>query len=250
MKYRHLFNILLLVAVAIFSSCAWDDHATVTINLQRNDLAHYKPEVKNEISIIDKIIAFITMSRDAEAKWNSDHTSATSSLSLTISADDMETIVAQIPGTATSYTVKVPSGTRRNFKIVNNTTLNAVPVNWMGVTTEDLSPGASVEIPINMFPMTKVSASPATMATLNVSWIYTAAGSPWPVSVTSINQVKIYRSEKSEGPYVFLKTVTFSSSTTIDSGLISGKVYYYKISIMSTYGEGEKTDSAFATAPF
>jgi hypothetical protein len=244
MKNRFMFGIF-IVTLMIFSSCANDDQATVTINLIRNDMAFNNKEIKKEYSIIDKFISFIFMTSDVHAKWSADHTAAFSTLSLKITGDDMSDITAQLPEGAASYTFQVPAGANRKFILINTTTQNSVPKNWGGSVIVNLAPGDSVNLIINMIPMTVItSLAPSTGGNMSVSWDI-AASSSWPASVIS---ARIYRSDKPEGPYFILQTVAFTSSPYPHSGLTPGKTYYYKVSIISTYGEGVLSDYAFATA--
>lgn len=243
MKKRR-FSYILLSSLIFFASCAWEDQATVTINLNRNDLAFYGQPVQKEFSLIDKFLSFLFMSREANAfYWDATHTS----LSLTVSGSDMDTITAQIPGGATSYTVAVPSGSGRTFRILNTNGQYNVPVNWGGSVVVDLSPGSSVNISVTIAPMTRFASISAATGSLFLGWPNTALLGSFPASMTSVNQLKIYRSDSAEGPFYHLKTVAFSSGSTSDTGLLSLKKYYYRASIMTTYGEGELSDAQSGT---
>ncbi len=233
--YKYIPFTLSLALIILFASCASDNTTTVTFDLIRHDISMNK-KVMPADSIVDRFL--MLFSGKAWAKgWTSDYTTFT----ITISAADMTSITANIPNGATSYTIQVPSGSQRNFRLVTggSTGFN-VPKNWGGGANKDLAPGDDVKLTIRMLPLSKITVTQGGTGTLNLSWEGSSSiNFAYPGLATGFN---IYRAGSLDGPYQLIQS-NLSGSTTSDNGLQTGKRYYYKVSVITTYGEGIMCDA-------
>lgn len=224
---------MFVLAFFVFVSCATDDHANVSLRLSGDLSAYNSSNNKINYSMVDRFLMFF--SKPAFATWYD----VRNGLTLTVSGDAMETITVAIPDGATSYSIRVQSGTNRKFVVRSTDAVNsgAVPHPWGGSATVDLSPGADVDLTLKMLPM-------STMA-------YASADGPiyfgWDASGYTQNYMgsataRIYRATAQEGPYTLLQEISFSTGSGSDSDIVSGKTYYYKVAILTIYGEGEMSD--------
>jgi hypothetical protein len=228
--------IISFLTAGIFNSGCYlsDDETRVTIRLQRNDLGmnYYIPEKR----MIDRVLEFFSTPSYAFFGWNS----VIGDLTLKVRSSSFNEIIFEIPSDATSYTVVVPAVSNVTFEITSLITegeTGDVPQNWGGHTTVSLSPGEQ-EISISMIPMTKITfVSGSTHLTVN--WIIDNI----PAYVTSYN---VYRSDTEAGPYGY-KGLSGTSSFD-DFDVDYGRTYYYRVSTVSTYGEGVMSDPVSGTS--
>jgi hypothetical protein len=222
-SYKYIPLTLSLVLVILFGSCANENTTTVTLNFDTSHIS-FNNKVK-ELPLIDKFLCFFSGTAYAVTGWNG----VTTKITLSIIGQDMDTITADIPfiysgASTTSYTVTVPSGSKRNFTIVTTALEGDVPKNWGGQTVVDLAPGDDVKLTINMIPMTLV-------------YLYTTSDMNfYSVSYTGGQGYNIYWSATRNGNYSLLTTATpITASWKANANPPGG---YYKISVFGTTGEG------------
>lgn len=237
MKKRKISGIIagiILMAVTvtfIYTGCYQDtNEARVTINLVRNDLT-----AKNEVRkkhMIDRILEFFSTRAEAGG-WPSGHTG---DLNLIVSSKSVKSNTFIIPAGSAKYNISIPAETDVTFRITHEAT-NAgwgTNDNWGGGTTVDVGPGEQ-NITITMKPMVFIESVTVSGASwgLIIQWYNSSIDS----RVTSYN---IYRSTDIDGPYTYLKNST--SYSTLDSTVVAGVRYYYRVSTNGTLGEGIMCD--------
>jgi len=227
--------IISFLTAGIFNSGCYlsDDETRVTIRLQRNDLGmnNYIPEKR----IIDRVLEFFSTRAEAVTGWNS----VIGDLTLKIRSSSFDEMIFEIPPDATSYTVIVPAVSNVTFEItsfINEGEPGDVPQNWGGHTTVSLSPGEQ-GITINMIPMTMITFVSGSTH-LTVEWITEKI----PSYVTSY---KVYRADTEAGTYVYKGSGEVSFD---DLDVDYGRTYYYRVSTVSTYGEGVMSDPVSGTS--
>ncbi len=237
-----------LAFILLFASCNSDNNtATVTLNIDSSSIG-FKQEMK-QFPLIDRFLLLFSEKAYAITAW----VSGTTKISLTVSGQGMDNITADIPfsyssPTTISYTIQVPAGTQRKFSIVSSAVSGGqVAKNWGGKTLVDLSPGDLVNININMVPMTFITLL-YNMLGPGVLGVYWQQGTGYPAYVNS-GSVRIYRSDAPNGQFSLVQTSPFSTSYVSDTGLQSGKTYYYKVSVVTTYGESAQSDYLSQVAP-
>lgn len=236
---RKIFGIMIILllaaGIAITTTRCYDDknEARVTIHLERNDLAAMGIQTKKHF--IDKVLQFFSTPACAWSGWYY----GIGELTLKITSTSFEEKTFLIPQSATTYTVTVPSAENVRFEVTSYITegeTGSIPKNWGGHSTLSLGPGDQ-DITINMIPMTLITGVDGT-SPIEVTWITENI----PSYVTAY---KVYRSINVNGPYTYINSVTIIGALTTsysDSSISLGQTYYYRISPVSTYGEGVMCD--------
>jgi len=224
--------VFLLLTTGIFINNCYNDNneSRITINIERNDLLSLG--IKPEKKIIDSILEFF--STPAEATSVPEWFDIRTDLTLTVISDSFSNMTFTIPANATSFTTSIPSGSNTTLRITSQTDwLNPtgnINKNWGGEYTTLLQPG-DMEITITMIPMTYIS-TVLQSANITVTWeVYQMH--------SSVTAYKLYRSTAIDGDYIYVNT---TSSNTLNAGGYTGTRYYYKVSCVTSSGEGVMSD--------
>ena len=143
MKFFRFFPVLILLSTFVLTTCSFpDDTTTVTIYFSSDKQT--KSEYEKE-SLIDRFLNFFSSKAYAQIHQTED----TEYYFLWVTADDIDEesyYTPLIPGTETSISIDVPSGSNRVF-----TLLSISPngnYNYVGQTVTDLI-GGEISISIN-----------------------------------------------------------------------------------------------------
>jgi len=241
-KITGIMIILLLAAgIAITTTRCYDNDkdARVTIHLERNDLAAMGIQPQPEKHFIDRVLEFFSTRAEASTSspWNSIRQTSSCTVTLQVSGSSIKTY--SIPYDATQYTVIIPSANNITLTIISSISNNK---NWGGHTTVDLGPGDH-DITIKMIPMTRIGFIEVNVSSINLGVDYFSTP---PSNATSLN---VYISNSINGPYSKVETVPIGNFdewtpyTDNKSSFISGTIYYYKLSISGSDGEGVLSDA-------
>ncbi len=222
-SYSVILAILLSTALVVFNRCSVGNTTRVTIHLKTHEISN----TRGKTSIFDKISLLLFKPVYAMAGWSS----TWDSLQLVVSGPGMETITTDIPPLATSYTIEVLSGADREFTIYSYTSANNVPKNYGGRTVLTLNPGEESTINIVMRPMTRITNQYTSTSTITIVWEDTGS---YDVGYN------VYRSTNPDGPYINIGNTI--NSTYNDYPVTYNVMYYYKVSVLTTTGEGIPCD--------
>lgn len=100
-------NLCLFLCIAFGASCSQDQMSKVTIYFGQIPLAKAEKQ-----DVLDRIFAFF-LTR-AHAEWSDNYTSIT----MTVTGDEMDTITAPIAPGSSSFTIEVPMGKSRIFTLI------------------------------------------------------------------------------------------------------------------------------------
>ena len=152
------------------------------------------------------------------------------SLELKVEGPDMDTIIATLPASASSYSLEVPSGSDRIFTIIS-TASGDVTNNWGGQFATALVPGVEVELPIIMLPMTEIwsSYSSPGSSSIEIQWAFMSLG--------ILSGYQVFRATNAEGPYSLIGTTGLTTSYN-DMTCTAGNTYFYKVRVITSNGIG------------
>ncbi|MBN2402178.1 MAG: hypothetical protein JXN64_07240 [Spirochaetes bacterium] len=142
MKKNSVYVIALLALVFCFSlTCSPEGTSKVTITI---DLGTHNKSASNapESSIIDRVLRFFAKNAEAAPP------SHINSITLNVTGDGMDTITKSYasPSIPDTITLEIPAGDSRTFELLAYT----ASATLRGVTTRNLTSGATVTIPIQM----------------------------------------------------------------------------------------------------
>lgn len=233
---KRIVTCILFPFLILFASCAWDDQSTVTITISGNEMVLKTYEQKINYPLIDRFL--LLFSGKAYAVWANVRTG----LILTVSGNDMDTIVTNIPNGSSSYTLRVPSGTGRKFLIKstdNAIAYSPVPHPWAGQSIVDLSPGSETSLVVSMMPATRITyAGNNGNGDLGINWDSIA-----PYNYTGFLEYRIYKSYSIDGPYAYFdKSTPIASNNIVHLGLPLETAYYKIVVVDQSKGEGVYSD--------
>lgn len=212
--------IILFGLLAFTVSCAQDETARVTLFFGHNSQARLAP------GPFERLLAFFSTPAYAAPDWNGD----IDTLTLSVTGEGFDPITAVIPPAAQSYTLELPAGSDRLFVIL--ATQGAVR-KWGGRLLTSFGPG-SVSLDLKIMPIISQWNNNTTAgAQITLRW----SAIPGPTSVIGYNAYKAY---SPEGPYVWF--YTGAAATAVDNNAPGPEPYYYKVSVITPYGEGELSD--------
>ncbi len=207
-----------------------DSDARVTIHLERYDLS--SKEVQGDKRFIDRILEFFSTPAEAGAFWSNVKTNLTLTVENAIDGK-LEFI---LPPNAASYSIVIPSGIT-TFTIISkwDSIYNGIQKNQGGELAISLQPGDQ-DITIQVKPMTYIVSVAAPLVGgpgLSIQWLISGMHS-------SVSSYKIYRSIDPNGAFTLLTSTTASS--LIDTSIVVGVRYYYRVSTNGTLGESILSD--------
>lgn len=230
---RKIFGIMIILllaaGIAITTTRCYDDknEARVTIHLERNDLAAMG--IQPQKHFIDKVLEFFSTPAYAVFGWDGTHYA----LTLSVSSPSFETFTFNIPLGVTQYSLIIPSGNNTIFTATCVSITGGGYKNWGGEKIIDLGPGEQ-DLQLTILPMVNLGVSSDT-STVYLSWDSSS-------DFTGTQSYNLYRSTEIDGKYSFLKNIVDTTTpNTTDVKPVSGR-YYYKLSVVTTYGEGVKSD--------
>ncbi len=223
MKAKYL--VISAIFVAFFSiilalnKCSSGTTAHVTINLKSQQLSHSTPNN----SLFQKLLnLFISPAYAKGSPWDPAHTT----VKITATASDMETIEVVAAPYVETVTMEIPAGSARTITVI---AYDGTQRNTGGHAQIDLTPGEEKVVQIQMLPIPTNLFSPYTGS---LAWDYSTITGYVP------SKYFIYESNVIDGIYGKITELTFNEWS---SGATSGK--YYKVSMyFNTYGEGETSD--------
>lgn len=232
---RHLFVLAIAVLFITLTGCAMEGGtARVTI-----DTGLGNPTAIHQVSIFDRILAFLSYSTAAQA----DPAPGTvDSITISVTGDGVSGMTnIPIPRETGRITLEVPAGSNRTFTVIG---WDPTPARlYGGIKTVDLAGGMSTNLTIKMGllpdPPDSLTSSGNFPAPVVVIWDYTTPPSEFSSFV-------IYRARTSAGPYTPIlsgRKEDFDTGSdyryTDDAQGFSQYDYiYYKISAKNQYGEG------------
>ncbi len=218
------------------------DNGTARVTI---DTGLGNPTAIHQVSIFDRILAFLSFSTAAQADPPTD--GEVVSIKLTVSGPGMTAMRdIEIPLNTGRKTLEVPAGEDRTFTVVvwiQPVTGGDVQKKYGGIRTIDLAGGMSTNLTIQMGllpdPPDSLTSSGNFPAPVVVIWDYTTPPSEFSSFV-------IYRARTSAGPYTPIlsgRKEDFDTGSdyryTDDAQGFSQYDYiYYKISTKNQYGEG------------
>ncbi|TAL38505.1 MAG: hypothetical protein EPN93_04655 [Spirochaetes bacterium] len=232
MKYRWMLCILVMTTLAL--GCSSSDMARVTIVI--GDYTTAKAEAP---SIIDRVLMlFGTRAEAMSTNWPDAH----GDILLKIEGDGLETIETLFPAGTDSFSTEVPAGTQRRIT-VKSTITGTGYLNYGGSETIDLNPGDDVTLPIRMIPIVEIF---ATSGGMNILLNWDNANT---LSLGAfVSGYNLYRSDSPEGGYSFLgyfpNSTNAQTSTSNTPPLILPVSYYYRVTVVSSEGEGLPSEPA------
>lgn len=235
MKKRLLIlSVAVLMVVPFFiTGCSRDDVAIVRVQLQN------LPEglSQNTNSFFEKVFRWFVPNAYAGVIWYPD----LSTITVKITAPDLESIEFNIPKTETQISLEIPAGPERKITVIGY--YSGMPgKNWGGHVEVNLSPGDEIDTQINMLPMTviwNISAS----AGVSMSWAAVA-------NKGNITNYNIYRATAPEGQYAKVLSAAYGQTGGVDNNaLLSKTTYYYKICVATATSEGELSDYVSVATP-
>lgn len=179
----------------------------------------------NKETIINRIFNFIFTKANAKPTWTEVYTS----INLTISSSDMDTLTVAIPPSSVSYTVEVPMGDSRLFTMF---AYEGTVKKWGGHILADLYESEQ-SISLSVYPVVTNFNASSGSTEVDLSW--------W--EVTGVSGYRVYRADNEYGPYQLIGTAT--PSTTVwyyDFSGAAGVYYYYSVSAFTSSWEGERCD--------
>lgn len=146
---------IICIGIVAFVSCSYENTATVTIDTGIRQQA--------QLSLFDRVLAFFSLAQPLKADPVPSLGYTVSSIILTISASNMETIQEEIPLDTGKITLEVPAGSQRTFELLVYTPYDlnyddSTPDRYYGgIATVDLSPGQQVNLNIEIGELPLVS---------------------------------------------------------------------------------------------
>lgn len=215
-------------SAAIFNTGCYKDtnEARITIHLERHDLAFQK-EMKQK-KIIDRVLEFFSTPAYAGSTWFD----VRDDLTLIVTGETFTEKIFTLPANSTTYSIILPANENVKFRITSQytTDFNGVQKNWGGETIVFLSSGES-DVIVKMLPMTFITGLGGSTE-INISWLTMGI----PAYVTTYN---VYRSTSADGTYSYIGS---NASFLMDITALSGITYYYRVSAVTSYGEGIMSD--------
>lgn len=218
--YLMIVFFFMTIMIAALNTCSTQDMATVKICIKGKD-GLYGTNNKN---YIEKLFLLWVQNAYAMA-WPSSY----DELALTVSGPGMDTIVAAIPPAESTYTLEVPAGSERLFRVIATNTTIAPYKNWGGHTISTLNPNEDVSLNISMIPMTKINSAGGSTQ-LTVVWESTSYA-------VSYN---LYKALNPDGPYTMIQNTLNTFYDDFD--VVFGTTYFYRVSVITAAGEGELCD--------
>lgn len=226
-----LITVLFVVSMAFtLVQCDHDGMARVTIHIQNEAYAG------NQDSIIDKF--FKIFSTEAFA-WSSLHGDGDGILTLTISGNNIATIVTTIPPTQSSFTTELPANNEITFRLTfynNDSQFNT----FGGQETVTLNMGDN-DITVTMIPITIINWAVNVQDPIGiiVGW-----------DRLPVSGYNLYRSTSENGSYINvnqslivnpISSPTANPDYTDDATVIplleEGQTYFYRVSAFATDGK-------------
>jgi len=228
---------IICIAIVAFVSCSYENTATVTIDTGIRQQA--------QLDWFDRVLVMVGLVTPVQADPVPDPLySSITSIIVTVTATDMETITRQIPLDTGKITLDIPAGSQRTFEVVGyDESGNRY---YGGIATVDLAPGQQVNLNIEMGQLAYTSPTFNYMSN-NVEIIYYKNN-----NISAPIFFKVYHNIGVAQPiYELIDTVAVSSlgydednySITYhysNSEINSDNRMLYYISALNKYGEGEK----------
>jgi|GEM_PF-2945277 len=226
--------VLLFVTLCVFSGCFSGDTAIVTIHIEGRSTAAAEQPVKAK-SIIDR---FLMLFSSPAYAWEPDP----SDLTIHITRPGMEpvdTYFEVFPADTNIFSYEVPTGVPVTIEV---TTTDTYSKNWGARTTVNLTPGQEADVVMKMIPVSSV------VNTINRQGIDVGLeiddASPYALGY------RIYRSSSVDGIYNLVSPqpaldppAASAYWTGVDSTASALGTYFYKVSVISEYGEGLLSDA-------
>jgi hypothetical protein len=230
-----------LATLCFAAGCSYENTATVTIDTGIRQQAQF--------SWFDRVLAFFSLSQPLQADpvpGNLPY--SIYSITVTITAGDMETISQSIPMDTGKITLEVPAGSQRTFEVVGYDSDNMRY--YGGITTVDLSPGQQVNLNIEMGELNNIF--------YYYYYYYTESkymDTQYSDTIDPTQGVvafKIYESDDytytneklkfilTQWTSVYSVGAGWTITIPVELGGIGTK--YYRCSVVNQYGEGEKID--------
>jgi len=224
MKTRKIYITILIILISafLFVNCSSENTTTVTINFSnKNNTA------VEEKGILDRILDLFLTKAYAQS-WIPDKTS----VKILVEALDMSTIEVDVPNDIDQYVLVIPSGKERKITVLSFDKNNIRSAG--GHATLDLNPGEVVTVTIRILPITDISVSTG----YEVYIIWTAMD-----IYPECTGYKLYGSESAAGPYKEIwSTASCSLNYLYDRSGPEHVTYYYKLTVLTSTGEGEPSD--------
>ncbi|MDH7555084.1 MAG: hypothetical protein QHH74_15690 [Spirochaetota bacterium] len=132
---------IVCIGIVAFVSCSYENTATVTIDTGIRQQA--------QLGWFDRVLAMVGLVTPVQADPLPDPLySSITSIIVTVTASDMQTITAEIPLHTGKITLDIPAGSQRTFEVVGYDVGGFR--NYGGITTVDLSPGGHVALEIEI----------------------------------------------------------------------------------------------------
>lgn len=206
--------------LALNVSCAHDGTARVTVYFGHGDLAGSAP------GILERLRGIFSAPAYAAAPWSGDYDSVT----LEVTGEGFDPIQALIPPGASSYTLELPEGEDRLFVMIAR---QGAVRKWGGRVLASFGAG-NVSLSLRLMPIISQWNNNTTGGTqITIRW--SALTAP-----TSVIGYKAYKAYSPGGPYVLF--YTGAAATAVDNNAPGPEPYYYKVSVITPYGEGEPSD--------
>jgi len=224
---------IICIAIVAFVSCSYENTATVTIDTGIRQQA--------QLDWFDRVLVMVGLVTPVQADPVPDPLySSITSIIVTVTATDMETITRQIPLDTGKITLDIPAGSQRTFEVVGyDESGNRY---YGGIATVDLAPGQQVNLNIEMGELTYISPQ------WNINRVDIRYYTYYPKPII----FKVYQYIVGAEPiYNLIDTVNVDSLDYDDyteqiiyyysnNVINSGNYMQFYISAVNKYGEGEK----------
>lgn len=234
MKNIRLFAAMAITSTMLLTACASSDTTKVTVYFSKGGHASLE---QNKIPLIDRFLNLFAKKAYAQI-----HTAAdTDYFMLLVIADDFDGAYAVAPGTASSISIEVPSGSDRAFLL--NSYSPSGEINYVGRHVTDVS-GTDTSFSINMYPCfyDLEAESLEENNYISVNWYYDT-------TLNLFETVEIYRACEGESCDGTFSSTPLSSNSLAESftdndddfsnDLIPGNVYFYFVRVSTgSFGGG------------
>jgi len=231
MKTKRAIHVALCIALCLSlnTACNHENMSRVTLYFGQIPLA----KVAEKPGMLDRLVSLFLPS--AHAAWTVNYTS----INLTISGDDMDTITAVVPPNTVSYTIEVPMGKSRLFSLF---AYDGSIKKWGGHVLADTNE-SEASFTMNVFPIVTNLIFGGELYWVQLRWDRVVGASGY----------RIYRSSNQFGPFVYIDSVdnpTEGSYAYFDEDLPeTPSRYYYRVSVYYSQGEGEPCDQRSVDMP-